>query len=415
MYHSRSPLTMIQRVHSKTSGEIMNFTDKGIKALKPKPNSYEIFSNDRTGFAIRISPTGIKTWFTRYKNRSTGKQIKVTIGQYPQISLSNARQLHNENRGVLHDGKDPRELIIEARQPEPEAGTIKDLAYEYIERHSKIKNKSWKDDLRHLEKDVIPNWGSRKITDITRRDIIGLLDSVVDRGSPISANNLHARLSKMFRFAVRRGLMDTSPFVEIETPSKKVTRDRVLSTEEVQIFWPKLETATMHDGMKLGLKLLLVTGQRRGELALTKKSEFNMSAKIWTIPSERAKNGLAHRVPLSSLAIELLGQLNLINQGSQWLIPSPYGEDNAITAHAYSRTVRNNRDHFGLDRFTPHDLRRTAASQMTALGIPRLVVSKILNHVETGITAVYDRHSYDDEKRDALDKWSIKLQQLINH
>jgi len=392
----------------------MNFTDKGIKALKPQNNSYEIFSDDRSGFAIRVSPKGVKTWFTRYKNRRTGKQIKVTIGQYPHITLANARQSHNNNRNLLHDGKDPREIITKARQPEPEVGTIEELAYEFIERHSKIKKKSWRDDLRYIERDVIPNWGDRKMTDITRRDIIRLLDSVVDRGSPVSANNLHARLSKMFRFAVRRGLMDTSPFVEIEVPSKKVTRDRVLSTEEIQVFWTKLETATMHNGMKLGLKLLLITGQRRGELAPAKKSEFDMSAKIWTIPSERAKNGLAHRVPLSLLAIELLAQLSLINQGSQWLIPSPYGEDNAITAHAYSRTVRNNRDHFGLERFTPHDLRRTAASQMTALGVPRLVVSKILNHVETGITAVYDRHSYDDEKREALNKWSNKLQQLIN-
>ena len=390
----------------------MNFTDKGIKTLKPRANSYEVFSSDRTGFAIRISPTGIKTWFTRYRNRATGKQIKVTIGQYPNIPLKDARILHSEYRKLIHQGKDPRQLIQTSKSIERSAGTVEELVKEYIKRHSKKKKKSWQEDERSLHKDVIPNWGNQKVKDITRRQIISLLDSVVDRGSPISANNLHAKLSMLFKFAVRRGILDSSPFVEIDLPSKRITRDRVLNEDEITIFWNRLEDAKTHTRIKLALRLLLITGQRRGEVALAKLDEFDFKTRIWTIPSDRSKNNLSHRVPLSNLALEILHELIKLNDGSDWLLPSNYGDGDPFSDSAITRAVRNNLKHFGLDRFTPHDLRRTAASQMTALGVPRLVVSKILNHVETGITAVYDRHSYDDEKWEALTRWAKKIENL---
>ena len=391
----------------------MNFTDRGIKGLTAREKSYEIFSSDRSGFAIRISPKGLKTWFTRYRNKTTGKQVKVTLGNYPEMSLAEARIKHNEKRALLHEGKDPRQIIQTLRQDEIEAGTVAELVEEYIERHAKIKKKSWAEDLRILNKDVIPNWADRKAKDISRRDIIDLLDTVVDRGSPISANNLHARLSKMFKFGVRRGLLDTSPFVEIELPSKRTSRDRVLSEEEIRIFWNRLEDANTHIRIKLALKLLLITGQRRGELALARKEEFDLQNAIWTIPAERCKNGLSHRVPLSEIAIRTINQLIENGDGSTWLIPSPFGYGQPFTLRAISRSIRNNRDYFDLPRFTPHDLRRTAASHMTGLGIPRLVVSKILNHVETGITAVYDRHGYDNEKRGALELWGKRLETII--
>ncbi len=392
----------------------MNFTDRGIKALKPKVGSYEIYSSDRTGFGIRVSPNNRKTWFTRYRHRLSGKQVKVTLGQYPYVTLADARIKHNEHRTLLYGGIDPRQIVQDARQSEISAGTINELVDEYIERHCKIKKKTWVEDKRILDKDVIPNWGDLKAKDIKRRDIIKLLDSVVDRGSPISANNLHARLSKMFKFAVRRGLLETSPFVEIEVPSKKITRDRVLTEDEINIFWGKLESSTAHLNIQLALKLLLVTGQRRGELAMAKKDEFDLTNKIWSLPAERAKNGLSHRVPLSELALTIIQQLSELNEDSEWLCPSPYGTDQPFTVRAISRAVANNRAHIGIAHFTPHDLRRTAATHITGLGYPRLVVSKILNHVETGITAVYDRHGYDAEKREALDAWSSKISVLIS-
>ena len=151
---------------------------------------------------------------------------------------------------------------------------------------------------------------------------------------------------------------------------------------------------------------------RKGEVIGAEWSEIDFDEQIWTIPPEKAKNGLAHRVPLSQIALELLKQINSVAGDSRWLFPSPHG-DKPITGPAVDHAMRNNKEYLELENVTPHDLRRTAASYMTSMGINRLTVSKILNHAESGVTAVYDRHSYDNEKREALEAWGLRLSKLI--
>jgi len=169
----------------------------------------------------------------------------------------------------------------------------------------------------------------------------------------------------------------------------------------------------MSEGSRLALKLMLGTAQRKGEVVSAPKSEFDLEAKVWTIPAERAKNGLAHRVPLSPLALEIIQEAMTAAGDSPWLFPSPF-KDKPIIPTAVDHALRKNLPKLGLENLCPHDLRRTAASLITGLEFNRLIVSKILNHVETGVTAVYDRHGYDDEKRMALDAWSRKLEAIIN-
>ena len=168
----------------------------------------------------------------------------------------------------------------------------------------------------------------------------------------------------------------------------------------------------MADTTKLALKLQLVTAQRRGEVATIAWDDLDIDSGWWTIPAERSKNNLPHRVPLSEQAIQILNELKELNPKSDWGFPSPHG-DKHISPGCISRALMKNLDVLGISDFTPHDLRRTAASQMTAMGISRLVVAKTLNHVESGITAVYDRHSYDKEKRQALDAWGRQLDTII--
>lgn len=386
------------------------FTDKFIKNLKPRSSRFEVYSEGETGFGMRISTKGVKTWITRYK--IDGVTRKHTHGEYPDKSLSEARELHQADRKDIRNGKDPHKDAKHVKKAEKEAATVKNLAKEYIDKWAKPHKKSWEEDERMLEKDVVSVWGNRKVKDITRRDIIKLLDKIVDRGSPVTANRVLALVRKMFNFAIDRDIIETSPCVMVKRPGKESSKDRVLNEDEVRTFWKKLYSANMSIRTKLALKLLLLTAQRRSEVATAAKSEFDLKTGWWTIPSEKTKNGLTQRVPLSPQATNIVERAMFNAGDSDHLFPSPRGKK-SMTATALTRAVSRNYEHFGVDRFTPHDLRRTAASMMASNGVERLVISKILNHMESGITAVYDRHSYDLEKQKALNSWSRKLLTIL--
>ena len=149
-------------------------------------------------------------------------------------------------------------------------------------------------------------------------------------------------------------------------------------------------------------------------IAVDKMEGFWFEEWLWTISAEKVKNGFPHRVPLSSLAKEVLSKLNEVTGDSQWLFPSPR-DGQHIAETSVDHAVRTNVDHFEIAHFVPHDLRRTAASMMTASGIQRLTVSKILNHVESDVTSVYDRHSYDKEKQKGLRSWGRQLEAILGH
>lgn len=319
-------------------------------------------------------------------------------------------------RKLLAQGVDPGESEVRNRKAERVAETVAELAEAYLDKWARPRKRSADEDERQLRKDVIPAWGRRKAKDITRRDVIALLDSIVDRGSPIAANRTLAVIRRMFGWALSRDIIPASPCVAVKAPAKERRRDRVLNSDEIAAFWcalddPKLPISA---SIRLALKFQLVTAQRKGEVIGAEWSEFDLRKGVWTIPAAKAKNGLPHRVPLSPLAISLLGELDERNAARErWLFPSPRRPSEAITDKAIDHAMRRNREALGTGDASPHDLRRTAASHMTSIGISRLVVSKILNHAELGITAVYDRHSYDAEKRAALTTWSARLEEIL--
>jgi integrase len=216
----------------------------------------------------------------------------------------------------------------------------------------------------------------------------------------------------MFNFAVSRDIIPASPCTAVQAPAPENRRDRVLTAEEIKTFWLNLDKTPISEEIKLALKLQLVTAQRKGEVISSAWADFDREGGWWTIPAEKSKNRLPHRVPLSALAKEILAAAQTLAGDSGWVFPS-LRTTGHITPAAVDHALRQARPLLGLDHFVPHDLRRSAASHMTSMGISRLVVSKILNHVERGVTAVYDRHSYDNEKRQALEAWGRKLQALL--
>jgi len=390
----------------------MKITDRQIKALKPKRERYEVWETNGKGFGVRVAPTGRKSFIFLYRFRGTSR--RMTFGNYPELSLADAHAAHATARQLLERGTDPGTVEQDEKEESRRTPTVKRLAAEYIEKYAKPRKRSWKEDERILNKDVVPRWGKRKAQEITRRDIILLLDEIVERGASIQANRTLAAIRKMYAFAMGRGVLDSSPCVAIPSPSKENRRDRVLNETEIKTFWDKLDTAKMERPTALALRLQLITAQRKGEVAGAEWTDFDLKNGWWTIPAEKAKNGIPHRVPLSRLAMEILGELKDLSGESPWLFPSPR-DGQHIAETSVDHAVRVNAEHFGIDHFTPHDLRRTSASMMTASGIQRLTVSKVLNHVETGITSVYDRHSYDKEKRSALRSWGSKLETILGH
>lgn len=284
--------------------------------------------------------------------------------------------------------------------------TFGDLAETFLEKYSKVRKRSWKDDARNIRVDLLPAWKDRPVETIRRRDVAELLDGVVERGAPILANRIKALVSKIFNYGIGRGMTEVNPAMGVPMPSKPRQRDRVLSEDEIRALWRVFDTEGLVMGVSFRMRLL--TAQRGAEVMSMKWDQIRDG--WWTIPAETAKNGRAHRVPLSSQARSILGRLCPITGESPWVFESPRVPGSPIVEIA--KAAKRFSQLSGVD-YVPHDLRRTAATFMTSMGISRLVVSKILNHVESGVTAIYDRHSYDAEKLDALEKWGQRLERIV--
>ena len=404
----------------------MKLTDAKVRSLKAKTKRYEVWETGRSGFGLRVSPSVNKSWFYFY--RFEGKNRRMTLGVYPEMTVEKAHSAHAKASEQLSKGIDPNELLIQSNIEHRGSPTVSQLVSEYIEKWAKPRKRTWEEDARMLSKDVIPQFGKRKAKDIKRRDIVLLMDRIVERGSPITANRTLRVIKKMFSFAVKRGVLDASPCMEIDPPAKENQRERVLTEEEIKMFWFGLDKAKMSDATKLVLRLLLITAQRKGEVSQAEWSEIDLRNMWWTIPKERSKNERIHRVPLSPMAVDIFRQAKIRRLGdSKWVFPSSKGQP--ITPRSISRAIRNNSekkssdshkhtppygDFFEIDHFTPHDLRRTATSMMTSAGISEFDVSKVLNHTVQSVTNKhYNHYSYDKEKQKALGIWERKLTTIL--
>ena len=388
----------------------MRLTDIKIKSLKPAKNRKIVWEDGGTGLGVRVFPSGIKSFIGLY--RFGGKSRMLTIGKYPQIGLATAHIRWAEAKSKIFDGIDPGSLQAEEKAKHRDAHTVAHLVDEYIEKWAKPRKTTWYEDERCLNKEVIPKIGKRKAKDIRRRDIILILDSIVERGCPAMANRTMNVITKLFNFAVTRDILDASPCAALSLPAKKGKRDRALNNDEIEVFWKGLDESDMPIRNRIALKLILCTAQRRGEIVGAEWSEFNLDDKVWEIPSSKTKSERPNRVPINKLALSLLVELKQLSDDSKFLFPSDRTGGH-IDPRAITRALRNIQTDFGIEQFKPHDLRRTAATGMAALGVQRLTISKILNHAEGGVTHIYDRHEYDQEKKHALETWEGKLESIL--
>jgi integrase len=381
----------------------MHFTARWVEAVKPPAEGQvDYFDTSPPGVGLRVAPSGRKTWFVMY--RVHGRLRRLTLGTHPALTLADARSKALAVKHAVAQGEDPATEKQQARR----APLFEDIAEQYLEKYAKVHKKSWRADARLLHKEILPAWGKRQAVDIARRDVIALLDGLVERGAPIQSNRVLALVRKVFNWAISRDILEYSPCIQVKAPGKEHQRDRVLKDDEIRAVWDAF--GQLDPVVNAYFKVRLLTAQRGGEVRLMRWEDIELDRGWWTIPAQQTKNGLAHRVPLSALAQDILQTLHRTSVPGPWVFPSPRLAQQPIgnvTTPALRLVSLS-----GVT-FVSHDLRRTAASHMTSMGIPRLVVGKILNHVEPGVTKVYDRHSYDAEKRQALDAWGRKVMALI--
>lgn len=381
----------------------MRLTEKTIKALeRPERGNRITYDDEVRGFGVRVTTGGHRAFILNY--RTEGRERRLTIGSWPAWSATGARRRAKDLRVLIDRGEDP----LGEKQERRSAPTVANITAEYLERHAS-KKKTGHTDRLYIERDVLPKWGSLKAKDIRRRDVIRLVETKAQT-TPIAGNYLLSVIRTVFNWAVERELVETNPCWGVKPPAKKVSRDRVLSEDEIRIVWAKLDDARMGPESRLAVRFMLTTGQRSGEVCGLTWDELDEGREWWGIPKERSKNGLAHRVPLTVLSRELLKRGA---KGSRYVFQSSRGPT-ALTVAGLSNAVRSNIGHFGVAPFTPHDLRRTVASHLASLGVGRFTLARILNHTDRAVTGIYDRYSYDKEKRKALQKWDRKLRQIIN-
>ena len=401
------------------------FTDRAISALRPKAERYEVF--EPGGLGVRVTPNGRRSFFAYY--RFEGRTRRLTIGEYPTVTLSKARTRFAEAHDAVKAGRDPGKETVATRKAAREAETVAELVAEYLSRHAEPNKRSAAEDRRILEKDVLPAWRRRKAREISRRDVVTLIDRIVDRGAPVAANRTLTLLHRVFRFATERDIAPANPCAGVGRPTKERPRERALTDTELLSLWEGLDAAAMLPQMRLAIRFLLATAQRVGEVAGLPWDEIDAAAALWTIPAARSKNGTPHAVPLNSIALDVLTEArvfaerraDLVRQSlppgtpppkpEQWVFPSSV-HGRALTPLAVAKAMRANLGLLGLASkpATPHDLRRSAASHLTALGVPRLVVGKLLGHRDRDVTGrVYDKHGYLPEVRSAVEVWARKL------
>jgi integrase len=368
-------------------------TAVAVEKLKPKDKRYDAFDASVRGLGIRVAVTGIKTWFVM--RRENGRMRRVSIGRFPDVSLTAARKRALETLSQMEDGSLPRR---------GDADLFEQVFEEWLERDQGKNRRRHTVELA-LRKYACPAFKGMKVDAIRRTNVIRLLDKIIDRGAPVQANRVLAYLRRMFNWCVERDLVASSPVAGLKL-TRELSRERVLSLQELQ--------ATLKGAEEMGhpfgpmIKLLILTGQRKNEVATAIYPELDLDAGLWKIPGSRTKNGRAHDVHLSPSAVELIAQLPRID-GSDLLFTTT----GRSPISGFSRAKKKLDALSGVSDWTFHDLRRSFATHTTeTLGCSPVVVDKILNHVSgsvKGVAAIYQRGEYREERKAALEAWSAYL------
>jgi integrase len=387
----------------------MGLTDLSIKKMKPKEKRYEV--TDGKGLVIRVTPAGKKTWFYRYM--FDGVPRVMAFGEYPGVTLAEARIRHGKAMLDIQQGTDPGLKAKEAKTKTKASPTFENLFSEFWEIELKEKP-SGKEQRRLVKKDALPGWKKRKVVTITRRDAVLLIDNVRKR-APVTANRLLGVLVRMMNFACERGILDFNPLAGMRR-KQEPSRSRVLTDDEIKIFWNCLDLERTNFDIyrltKLALKVILLTGQRPGEVTSMKWDQID--GDMWIIPKELRKNNEENRVPILPMLADVINTARIYSGDSRYVFRSSHNQRKPVTVGALANSIRRHSAEMGItERFTPHDLRRTLRTRLAEVGVSDAIAERVMGHKAQGIQAVYNRYSYDAEKQQALALWEKRLREIV--
>jgi integrase len=353
-------------------------TELSVRKLKPEAKSYLIWDTLQRGLAIRVQPTGACAWKTIYSYQ--GRPRWLHLGDAGAIGLANARTLAAEAMLAVARGNDP----AAEKRAERGAGAFTELAERYVEGYARKRNKSWRQADALVQRYLLPRWGKLSAATITRADVKAVMAQIE---APILANQVLAAASAIFSWAVREELLPANPCKLVARNATR-SRERVLSESEIPRFWAAFDDAGLVASS--ALKTILLTGQRPGEVAHMRREHIVDG--WWELPGEpvRAlgwpgtKNGESHRIWLPEAAQDIVAEL-----GAAGFVFA--GERGGLVRNL-DAAMRAACAKLGAERATPHDLRRTHGSTVTALGFGRDAMNRVQNHREGGIASVYDRH-----------------------
>ena len=402
-------------------------TNTLLKALKPPAAGRIEIKDDRcAGLQFRLTKAGAASWSLRFRDPQTGKPSRFTIGRYPDVGIAAAREKGNALRRDVAAGINPVGRKYRDRH-DASAKTFQGLAARYMEEHARRFKRSAHADERCLQMHILPVWAKRRYDQIERADVIELVEAIIKKGTPVQANRVQALVSMIFSFAVDTALMKFNPCSRLRKRGAETRRTRVLSDDEIRQFWRRSVLPPVTRRVGLALRLVLLTGCRSGEVAGIRRkeiSDIDVPGKgSWLIPGDRSKNGRAHFVPLSEPARAVIkSAIELIDDGDEYLFPSPRERGGPIKSHALTTSMRRMAAKiegaalktWQAEPPSPHDLRRSAATRLSQMGTLPETVSAILNHTRGDVTGRhYDHYQRAPEKRAALDAWAAAVTEIV--
>lgn len=390
----------------------MKFSDNYIKNLQPEANWFEKIEG--SGLGLRIMPSGNKSWFYRFTYN--GKRFKMTLGKYPALSLKEARDSLFQAQKLKENGINPIEHGKQEKLKQKNTVETLILAWyeSYIEKHRKQPQQI----KQQIHADIIPLLGQKELDKLHPRDITQALDSIVKRGSPVHANKVLSTLKQAFNYAVSRGELAANPASNIRSRDIggiEKPRDRYLTQEEIKTLWHFLDSSAskISQPIRCAIKIILLTGVRTGEISLAQWDEVNFEQSLWTIPAAHNKNNITMKIHLSSLSKQLFKQL-FATRVSQYILANiKNGEP--LSEKAIAKAVSRIQERVGIPQWTPHDLRRTFATQLgETIQIDPVVIEKCLGHKMPKIMATYNKNEMLPQRKEALDMWGEYILNLVS-
>lgn len=400
----------------------LKLTARFVETVKGQDRRQEYRDTEAKGLILRVMPSGVKSWALLYSHHR--RKRRLTLGEFPAIKLAKARELALDAMARVAQGQDPQGQKLAERRGRLDALSFDKLADAWLEKHARVKLKPTAvvEYERLIDADLRPSIGEMAAGLITKQDVIlKVRDKISGRGARVHADRVVGMVSRIYSWAIDEEYVDSNPAYKVrKAAAGPSVRDRVLTAEEIGLFWFGLDKAEMSEPLRLIFRLALLTGQRRSEVAGMRKCEINQHDRLWTLPGDRVEDGRTihgrtknrrdHIVPLTEPAMDVVLRAIALSGDSEFVFPSPVSDGRVghINGEAVSMAMRRNRETaFGVPDMRTHDLRRTMRTFLGEQGIPDEVADRVLNHARPGVGNQHYNHAKMlPQVRSALELWA---------